>query len=296
MLRAIREIQPRYVVGENVAGLISWSGGLVFDEVQTDLENEGYEVWPFILPAAGVNAPHRRDRVWFIAHSNGAKQGNDIRANTATAGDIRRENESDVLGEFCRTGITPDANNTRSRIELRANGIWQEKNKGREELSQSEFGANCWDVTNTERSSSEGQHEQRQEQREFGRCNCKNDATNPGLLGQAKCEKQTARVEQCCKNVTTNTNSRRQPSEEHGETKSGWATKKSVPGNWQNFPTQPPICSGNDGISERLDGITFPKWRNESIKAYGNAIVPQVALQIFKAIQIADRQNREGNF
>ena len=70
MLRAIREIQPTYVVGENVSGLVSWSGGLVFHEVQTDLETEGYEVFPFILPACAKNAPHRRDRIWFIAHSN----------------------------------------------------------------------------------------------------------------------------------------------------------------------------------------------------------------------------------
>jgi hypothetical protein len=64
MLRAIREVQPRYVVGENVRGLTNWNGGLVFDEVQADLEAEGYEVLPFLLPACGiVNAPHRRD-VW----------------------------------------------------------------------------------------------------------------------------------------------------------------------------------------------------------------------------------------
>jgi DNA (cytosine-5)-methyltransferase 1 len=55
---------------------------------------------------------------------------------------------------------------------------------------------------------------------------------------------------------------------------------------WQNFPTQSPICSGDDGLSSRLDGITFPKWRNESIKAAGNAIVPQVAYQIFKTIKL----------
>ena len=67
MLRAIREIKPAWVVGENVPGLINWNGGMVFDEVQTDLENEGYEVIPFVLPACGVDAPHKRDRVWFIA-------------------------------------------------------------------------------------------------------------------------------------------------------------------------------------------------------------------------------------
>jgi DNA (cytosine-5)-methyltransferase 1 len=62
-------------------------------------------------------------------------------------------------------------------------------------------------------------------------------------------------------------------------------TTRCVRSNWQNFPTQSPICSRNDGISSRLDGITFSKWRNESIKAAGNAIVPQVVYQIFKAIE-----------
>ncbi len=77
MLRVIREIQPSIVVGENVYGLLNWSGGLVFEQVQIDLENEGYSVTPFILPASGVNAPHKRDRVWFIAHSgsNGHREG-----------------------------------------------------------------------------------------------------------------------------------------------------------------------------------------------------------------------------
>ncbi len=70
MLRAIREIQPGWVVGENVYGIINWNGGLVFDEVQTNLEAEGYEVWPYVLPACSVNASHRRDRIWFVAHSN----------------------------------------------------------------------------------------------------------------------------------------------------------------------------------------------------------------------------------
>jgi len=54
--------------------------------------------------------------------------------------------------------------------------------------------------------------------------------------------------------------------------------------NWENFPTEPPICSRDDGVPSQLDGIAFSKWRNESIKGYGNAIVPQVVYQIFKAI------------
>ncbi len=76
MLRCIREIKPRYVVGENVFGIVNWNGGLVFDEVQADLEAEGYEVQAFVLPACAVNAPHRRDRVWFVAYSGGTRTGN----------------------------------------------------------------------------------------------------------------------------------------------------------------------------------------------------------------------------
>jgi DNA (cytosine-5)-methyltransferase 1 len=73
MLRAIREIQPTYVVGENVFGIVNLDGGMVFEQVQADLETEGYEVQSYILPACAVNAPHRRDRVWFVAHHSNAR-------------------------------------------------------------------------------------------------------------------------------------------------------------------------------------------------------------------------------
>jgi DNA (cytosine-5)-methyltransferase 1 len=69
MLRVIREVRPAWVVAENVRGLLSLGNGMVFDEVLTYLENEHYEVLPFVLPAAGVNAPHRRDRVWVIGRN-----------------------------------------------------------------------------------------------------------------------------------------------------------------------------------------------------------------------------------
>lgn len=68
MFRAIREICPRWVIAENVRGLLSWNEGLVLDTVCSDLENEDYEVWPFLSPACGVNAPHQRYRIWIIAY------------------------------------------------------------------------------------------------------------------------------------------------------------------------------------------------------------------------------------
>jgi DNA (cytosine-5)-methyltransferase 1 len=70
MLRVIRLAKPQWVIAENVSGLITMQDGLVFEQVCLDLEAEGYEVQPFIIPAIAVNAPHKRDRVWFVAHAN----------------------------------------------------------------------------------------------------------------------------------------------------------------------------------------------------------------------------------
>lgn len=70
MRRVIQEFSPRYVVAENVRGILSIDSGMVFESVCTDLEALGYEVQPVVIPACAVNAPHRRDRVWIVAYSN----------------------------------------------------------------------------------------------------------------------------------------------------------------------------------------------------------------------------------
>jgi len=70
MFRVIQLTTPTWIIGENVGGFVTWNEGLVLEKVCTDLENEGYEVQPFIIPACSVNAPHRRDRVWIVAHRN----------------------------------------------------------------------------------------------------------------------------------------------------------------------------------------------------------------------------------
>lgn len=246
MLRAIREIRPRWVVGENVFGLINWSNGLVFHEVQADLEAEGYEVWPYVLPACAVNAPHRRDRVWFVAYAsnNGYKNRCEETRGQNGCSEPGRMQQFERMGEQRAT--------TDTNIEQR------EPTQGR--FQPEPVNGSNRNATNCTCSSSKGKLQQQPWQEQFRGCDCK-------------------------KNAIANTNSRRQSSEEHGQAQPGWATETSIRNNWQNFPTQSPICDGNDGISTRLHGITFPKWRNESIKATGNAIVPQVALQIFKAIE-----------
>jgi DNA (cytosine-5)-methyltransferase 1 len=67
MLRVIQEARPAWIVGENVVGII----GLALDQVCSDLEACGYEVEPIIIPACGVDAPHRRNRVWVVAGGGG---------------------------------------------------------------------------------------------------------------------------------------------------------------------------------------------------------------------------------
>ncbi len=66
MLRVIREARPRWIIGENVAGIIS----MALDKILADLEREGYETQTFVIPAAAQNAPHRRDRVWIVGHDD----------------------------------------------------------------------------------------------------------------------------------------------------------------------------------------------------------------------------------
>jgi len=65
MLRVIRELRPSWVIGENVPGIVN----LALDQVLSDLADEGYTAQPFIVPACGVDAPHRRDRVCIVAYA-----------------------------------------------------------------------------------------------------------------------------------------------------------------------------------------------------------------------------------
>lgn len=84
MLRVIREFKPRWVIAENVGGLVTWNDGMVLETVCSDLEKEGYQVQPFIVPAAAVGAPHRRDRVWIIANGIGQRRREGIKSELET--------------------------------------------------------------------------------------------------------------------------------------------------------------------------------------------------------------------
>ncbi len=244
MLRVIREVRPEWVVGENVHGFVNWDGGMVFDQVLSELEAEGYETQAYVLPAVSVNAPHRRDRVWIVAHSvNGGHRniGESDRGQDGLPGKYR---EKICAGVPDRTsnGITADS--------------------------------------------------------DIKRCERQGEQSIRGGKGIVVGEVSEGATPHPCDTGL-------QGGEDNG--KSGGCgedgnqqSARFLQPNWDFFPTQSPVRDRNDGIPRELAGraifkplgiehprepaISYGKWRIESIKAMGNAWVPQVAYQIFQAI------------
>jgi DNA (cytosine-5)-methyltransferase 1 len=278
MLRVIREVRPRWVVGENVLGLVNWNGGLVFHEVQADLETEGYEVQPYVLPAAAVNAPHRRDRVWFVAYSNlrgrcrqkGVREY-DLQRSQREKSDNNIIASSERLEQRGFAEFASDTDNTGTDNILRTKRNREKENNGRDEQSFSkhrEDGSNG-DAADTDlhgRNERNGEHEEQSGERGFDAQRDIEPNDGDGSFEYTNSIRQEYALED-------------------GELERRRFGKSDKRNAWDTFPSVSPICGGNDGLPNKLDGITFSKWRNESIKAYGNAVVPQVVYQIFKAIQ-----------
>ena len=332
MLRAIHEIKPTWVVGENVAGILTMvqpgkeievgSGGTIFGEtdrkrvllrqeyvietVCRDLKREGYEVQPFVIPACAVGAPHRRDRVWFVAHRA------DAGVETLQYG---REDGVHAIG------VTSDSGRDRQRERSRQQVPVTERQKASYDCACGEDGIAS--IPGSQRRDNRGDNRGE-------RYICDNRERNVEESEQKRnewehwaCEDgETIADAQCCgrREVYDKVQSQQPDGEitysdgneqlapdtdgfqreclprkakaERRENDNGRFEEYSsrdwnvLPAErWRDFPTQSPVCSRDDGISIGLDGITFSKWRAESIKAYGNAIVPQVAYEIFRAIE-----------
>lgn len=329
MLRVIREVQPRWVVGENVLGLVNWNGGLVFEEVQADLEAEGYEVQPFILPAASVNAPHKRDRVWFVAYSvNGGhytKRGevskedriqefsgqkmesrefdgtsfsgvathpNNVRLQQCKTPGTLGEGQKEICGQghkpSMRTktnecfGVAPDTDTTRCKD-------WAEQHRGQSASCRKGEHCPCGHCIGVAPDTDSLRHTSCGEGTEAQGIGCGNNGEQKERSEQAEWSNGLLGLQQYAPD-TDSANNKAQPQkrilgEEDEGRKTGRFEYDNTRTMWDKFPTtEPTIRTGNDGLPTELDGITFSKWRNESIKAGGNAIVPQVVYQIFKAI------------
>lgn len=96
MLRVIRELAPRWVIGENVPGILHIAAA----DVVKDLERIGYNVAVFNFEAAAVGARHRRERVFFVGNSehDGCVAEQKLRSDE-TASNKRRQKEPQASGQ-----------------------------------------------------------------------------------------------------------------------------------------------------------------------------------------------------
>lgn len=363
MLRAIRQIHPTWVVGENVAGIKTMvescqvtqmgrtddlfeenyiyreESRFTLDKICADLEAEGYSVQPIVIPACSVGAPHRRDRVWIVARristtpsnpnsSNDNRRSEEIQGKSqkerlSERNDIRQPGfTSDVLGHIAHTQC--DGYSSQGHGNQRA----REK-KSKEGQDRPQPGVRRHGSSKT--SSYSNSHRQRRranKQKSITECSrssnlgtrrSKRLASHPYCNGDKTLQPSERTERTGCKRDVQPKNGALRPNGlsrlqrhdahaiserpegmyqswgEESERKCVWRdfARHCEEGHWKHFPTQSPVCRGNDGIPFDVDSLTisFPKWRQESIKAYGNAWVPQVAYEIFRAIE-AEENNK----
>lgn len=304
MLRAIRQIHPTWVVGENVNGIKTMvescqvtqmgrtdhlfeenylyreESRFTLDKICADLEAEGYSVQPIVIPACAIGAPHRRDRVWIVAHRSDPRaetvqqEGQDRpqprsrRHGSGTTPSYahgtrqrRRKNKQEPFTECSRT---PNLGTRRSK--RLASYIYRNGGKALQASKGLERTGRKRDVQPKERSTSPEWTDR---------------LSGFPLSHHSKCNRWPQKY--------NDKGFFEEP--QQGECQLGGAD--SPQSRWRNFPTQSPVCRGNDGIPFDVDSLTisFPKWRQKSIKAYGNAWVPQVAYEIFRAIE-AEENNK----
>ena len=326
VIRIVRETKPDWFIGENVTGILSvvlpseeidlekegieadkidgeivekqW---FVFERVCRDLEESGYEVIPFVIPACAVGAPHKRDRVWFIAHRTDAGFKNLRREWKDTIHAFESSSFPSSIGWF-------DRGNNREERYIQSNKEW-DFSQSKSERSRWKFGpcenGEIRSSSNTKCGGGDEIHDQTQSRQpngaRFDGNGGERSSSNPDGDGQREWENQQDTFPECQgtpddsiggENGITSNTSYELLSQRLQQGYEEWYAENlriepsfSTP-EWDKFPTtQPAIRRGNDGIFNRLSSITFPKWRSESIKALGNSMVPAILEEIFKCIE-----------
>ena len=323
MFKCIDQVQPDWVVCENVAGILTMveqgqvskmaSQASLFNQIDgvsryklretftlqricDDLEQHGYEVQPVLIPACGVGAPHLRNRVFIIGHRNAEdsmhsrqlhgqdeKQGSERYIGAAGPGDSQR-----LRGETSEFAAADTSLQRGKRFKSQLSEAGREEQGKLRENSSKVSSKQPFADSYCKRGRKIYEHLQPQQP---------NGAESFGYGGQrfatdTKCERlfQSEQIGQS-------------RSEKGLFARCGCGTLRewctgAEPyeigggGRWQNFPTVSPIHRGNDGFPFNVDdlSISFNKWRSESLKAYGNAIVPQVMYEIFRVIDQIDKE------
>lgn len=264
MLRVIREIKPTWIVGENVPGIIS----LALDQVYIDLENEGYTVQAFIIPAAAVNAIHKRDRVWILAHTKsgglnwGRTHDNGKSQERPFCEDIGN-NRNGIRGEIATSNTsTPDSGLFGQEIgQEQAVGLEQlrkERTSPNAEHNGSFTATNGRPIGNHARTSAERPNELQQFTGTGFVSNATGEQSQPDVIGEDRATQQIQLGRRNCQ-----------------KPKFTWPL------------SEPTIRRGDDGVSYRLDDgrLITAKQRNNALKGLGNAVVPQLVYEIFRMVE-----------
>jgi DNA (cytosine-5)-methyltransferase 1 len=295
MFRIIKEFKPRWIIGENVRGIVSIQDGLVFETVCTDLESEGYEVQTFNIPAVGVGAPHKRERIWIVANSRCSIRGKQSSRNSESIGSRtfkkteRSTDTSKITGSSERAETMADTESKRTgenneRLRSRTSGI-----SGREGTTRIQE-----DVANSNTGNVEaGCERQRRIREENTKERQSNNATgssevmantNTGYSKQSNQEVQTRGnpINISSKDVANTDGERQQeqcrPKSIQEEGNELECSSSQSGGNfWDIEPDVGRVVNGLPGRVHRLKGL-------------GNAIVPQIAEEIGRAIMKAEQQ------
>ena len=342
MLRVIRQIQPTFVIGENVAGILSMvqpgeevkvgsttslfeenddiyqkKQGFVVETVCSDLEREGYSVQPFVIPACAVGAPHQRDRVWFVARRNVPTSPTD----TMYEGILRRPGVNESEGKAQRLQErneiqqptepssllrhAPDTFNTGAEGMRERQAEIPFSRAASHTISGGDTTQQAYQGSEEERRKDDGQQSQRRTTPQWadGLLQLPRhtaDTLRPGFQeerSELQTEGITRDVPQMGLAADTRGERRDEDHDDNGQPQEApqeeRCTEQPVGANcpqnwWRDFPTVSPVCRGNDGLPFDISRLTIPftRWRQESIKALGNSMVPQVVLELFKAIEV----------
>lgn len=327
MLRCIEQVRPRWFVGENVAGITTMAfpgedvkvgeqtdlfgacdevyekhERYVLDEICQSLERAGYSVQPMLIPACAVGAPHRRDRVFIVAHRltedslhsgligrEHDEQGSERNIGDAGARGAERLCEQ-TMGGACtdeeRPTTDPSCSGSGAQAESdRLISEWRDRlslASKRGDSPQRTDGLSALQGHTSYTPSQRRREIYEQVQSKLA------DGAEPFGNGRERNVTDTQ-----CEGLEGMHESRSSEGGQRMQVRRNFAghdcesVERMLPENrWRTFPSVSPVYRGNDGLPFPVDHLTIPfsEWKRESLKAYGNAIVPQVMYEIFRCI------------